>query len=109
MKWDKNKPMVPVDQTGNMMDYAPTSYDYKPPSFTWEEFLPQEMELSLEKFERGRSSVTYWWRAQNGHRYPMFLTDLEDLILNSVIQKGRVKGTFKAVKRGRSYGIARAS
>ena len=75
--------------------------------FSQIEFRPfKEVELSLtyETFDRGRSAVTFWWRDENGCRYPMFAAELDRLIKNGVISN-KISGLWSAEKRGQNYGI----
>lgn len=53
---------------------------------------------------RGRSAVTFYWVDQNGTKYQMFLTDMDDMIRNNKAQN-QVSAEFEFVKRGANYGI----
>ena len=66
----------------------------------------EEVELTLhyKSYGRGRSSVTFYWLDDNGHKYPMFLTDLDEL-LKLKVDVSNLHGIFTYVKRGRNYGI----
>ena len=66
-------------------------------------------EMLIQHSDRGLSAATIWWLcADNGHTYPMFLTDFVELVRESKIDYGTANGTWKFVKRGQNYGIALA-
>lgn len=67
-------------------------------------FKDVELNLTYETFGRGRSAITFWWRDDNGCRYPMFAAELDRLIKNGMISN-RIGGLWSAEKRGQNYGI----
>ena len=66
----------------------------------------EEVELTLhyKDYGRGRSSVTFYWVDDNGRRYPMFITDMDEL-LKQDMGTSNVHAIFTYVKRGQNYGI----
>lgn len=62
------------------------------------------LRLHYDGYARGRSAVTFYWKDSDGHRYPMFLTDMDD-ILKRNIGVSSLYGIFTYVKRGANYGI----
>jgi hypothetical protein len=105
--WDAKNPIVPFDDNDNMLDFPLYG-----PNKRWEEFGHKgirQLELKLDSYTRGRSSATFWWTDEVGRRYPMFLTDLEDVIRNEKINFGVVGGLWTATKRGQNFGIKRVS
>lgn len=62
------------------------------------------LRLHYDGYDRGRSAVTFYWKDSNGHRYPMFLTDMDDLLKRN-IGVSSLYGIFTYVKRGANYGI----
>ena len=66
----------------------------------------EEIELTLhyDGYGRGRSAVTFYWRDDNGHKYPMFIKDVDEL-LRQDMGTSSVHGIFTYVKRGANYGI----
>lgn len=66
----------------------------------------EEIELTLhyDGYGRGRSAVTFYWRDDNGHKYPMFIKDVDEL-LRQDMWTSSVHGIFTYVKRGANYGI----
>ena len=66
----------------------------------------EEIELTLhyDGDGRGRSAVTFYWKDDNGHKYPMFIKDVDEL-LRQDMGFSNVHGIFTYVKRGANYGI----
>lgn len=71
---------------------------------TWKPNEEVELTLNYDGCGRGRSSVTFYWKDNNGHKYPMFLTDMDALIKQDV-KVSNIHGIFTYVKRGANYGI----
>lgn len=66
----------------------------------------EEVELTLhyKDYGRGRSSVTFYWVDDNGHKYPMFIKDVDEL-LRQDMGTSSVHAIWTYVKRGANYGI----
>lgn len=66
----------------------------------------EEVELTLhyKGYGRGRSAVTFYWVDQNGHEYPMFIKDVDEL-LKLDMGTSSIHAVFTYVKRGQNYGI----
>lgn len=66
----------------------------------------EEVELTLhyKGYGRGRSAVTFYWIDDNGHEYPMFIKDVDEL-LREDIGVSRIHAIWTYVKRGQNYGI----
>lgn len=66
----------------------------------------EEIELTLhyDGYGRGRNAVTFYWKDDNGHKYPMFIKDVDEL-LRQDMGTSSVRGIFTYVKRGANYGI----
>ena len=66
----------------------------------------EEVELTLhyKDYGRGRSAVTFYWTDDNGHEYPMFIKDVDEL-LRQDMGTSSVHAIFTYVKRGANYGI----
>lgn len=66
----------------------------------------EEVELTLHYngYGRGRSAVTFYWKDDNNHQYPMFIKDVDEL-LRQDMGISSVHGIFTYVKRGANYGI----
>lgn len=66
----------------------------------------EEVELTLhyKGYGRGRSAVTFHWEDNDGHGYPMFIKDVDEL-LRQDIGTSSIHAIFTYVKRGANYGI----
>lgn len=66
----------------------------------------EEVELTLryKGYGRGRSAVTFYWIDDDGHSYPMFIKDVDEL-LRQDIGTSSIHAIFTYVKRGANYGI----
>ena len=66
----------------------------------------EEVELTLhyKDYGRGRSAVTFYWVDDDGHEYPMFIKDVDEL-LRQDMGTSSVHAIFTYVKRGANYGI----
>lgn len=66
----------------------------------------EEVELTLryKGYGRGRSAVTFYWVDENGHDYPMFIKDVDEL-LRQDMGASSIHAIFTYVKRGANYGI----
>lgn len=68
---------------------------------------PFSTTLWLVELERGRSAARFWWQDEAGVLYPMFGQGIVELLQNVTLDRGKVTGTWIAVKRGANYGIER--
>lgn len=99
--WDAENPIVPFDKQGNMMDYA----DYR--LAEWKLVLPFQASMRVVDMERGRSAARFILQSTTGIRYPVFMTDMLDIMMKEEIKYGYIpRATWKAVKRGQNYGLA---
>lgn len=70
----------------------------------WKPNKEVELTLHYDHCGRGRSSVTFYWKDDDGHSYPMFLKDLDDMLTQDVC-RSTIHGIFTYVKRGANYGV----
>ena len=70
----------------------------------WKPNKEVELTLHYEGFGRGRSAVTFYWVDDDGHKYPMFIKDVDEL-LRQDIGASSIHAIFTYVKRGDNYGI----
>lgn len=70
-------------------------------NFIWEDTA------KFEGFGRGCSSAVFYFKFEElGQNFNMFMTDMNDLIVNHGIKKGgNLKGKFTFIKRGSNYGV----
>lgn len=70
----------------------------------WYPQQQRRLKLTYLSYGRGRSSVTFYWKDQDGNTYPMFLKDVDYMLRNNKAGKN-IEGDFEFVKRGANYGI----
>ena len=70
----------------------------------WKPNKEVELTLHYKGFGRGRSAVTFYWVDDDGHKYPMFIKDVDEL-LRQDIGASSIHAIFTYVKRGANYGI----
>lgn len=76
----------------------------------WRDPAPFRAVLVYEGYARGRSAAYFLWKHYTrGTRYPMFLTDLDDILSSRTIPKQGVHATWIECKRGQNYGIRLAT
>ena len=70
----------------------------------WKPNKEVELTLHYQGYGRGRSAVTFYWADDDGHKYPMFIKDVDEL-LRQDIGASSIHAIFTYVKRGNNYGI----
>ena len=70
----------------------------------WKPKEEKEKKLKYKGYGRGRSAVTFYWADDDGHGYPMFIKDVDEL-LRQDIGTSSIHAIFTYVKRGANYGI----
>ena len=70
----------------------------------WKPNKEVELTLHYQGYGRGRSAVTFYWVDDDGHKYPMFIKDVDEL-LRQDIGTSNIHAIFTYVKRGANYGI----
>ena len=70
----------------------------------WKPNKGVELTLHYKGYGRGRSAVTFYWADDDGHKYPMFIKDVDEL-LRQDIGTSSIHAIFTYVKRGANYGI----
>jgi len=94
MAWNKLSPFMKDGMLSNIVWQT---------DIEWREVKEFDAELTFLGFEKGRSSVLMWYKDSAGQSYPFFMSDFDKVIRNSV--NGVLRGRFRGVKRGGSYGI----
>lgn len=100
---------APFDHEGNLMHHT----EYRPGENTdridWRDNAPFSTTLQLTGASRGRSSAYFVWADERGARYPMFVTDIVQLMQRHGVRKGgKVTARWHVVKRGNNHGVALA-
>lgn len=77
------------------------------PNVTWRENHVFEATLEVTGIIRGRSAARFRLRdtADHTRRYEMFMTGVEDLLINGEISKGKIPGRWTYCKRGKNYAL----
>lgn len=77
------------------------------PNITWRENHVFEATLEVTGTIRGRSAARFRLRDVDNpdRRYEMFMTGVEDLLVNGEISKGRISGCWTYCKRGQNYAL----
>ena len=70
----------------------------------WKPNKAVELTLHYKGYGRGRSAVTFYWADDDGHKYPMFIKDVDEL-LRQDIGTSSIHAIFTYVKSGANYGI----
>lgn len=99
---------APFDHSGNLLHYAKkggylSEYDLN--HVVWRDNLPVTLTLTLMGTIRGRSAAYFEWRDPQGHVYPMFISDMADLLHATTVQEGKVCANWIVAKRGANFGI----
>lgn len=101
---------------GNLMEYCYYNLDdserervYNGEAVTsgnviWKPNEEVELTLHYKNYGRGRSAVTFYWTDDEGHEYPMFIKDVDEL-LRQDIGVSTIHAIWTYVKRGANYGI----
>ncbi|WP_147432677.1 hypothetical protein [Catellatospora citrea] len=103
----------PVDDHGNLEHYpsrVPVWGRLRPEQDqAWSEGNePFAATLTLVTGPRGRTTPYFVWRDTAGLTYPMFMTDLVDVLMCKLVDQGTVSGLWQVRKRGQNYGLALA-
>lgn len=106
MKHSNPQSQAPFRENGDMDSYDNYRSEMKPVPTT------QYLSLNFDGFERGRSAARAIFKESlSGREFPMFLTDLGDLLAGDIhVSRGVVdwphlEGDFIVVKRGSNYGL----
>lgn len=103
---------VPYDDKGNLLHYPHGNYGTRPDgTFGYIDAVWQPNELirskilQFEYMSRGRSAAYAVFKDPEGHTYPMFMSDLGDLLVTHIIRRGVVQSDWMVAKKGSNYGI----
>lgn len=102
-EWVRNREGVdtPLSET-------PTGYvaDYRRKlTVKWKKNFIFSARLRVAGTERGRSAARFILEDDDGHRYPMFMTDMLALTERGISPGGYSEGEWTFCKRGQNYGI----
>ena len=99
--WNRHKPMVPFDKSGNMLHYP----DWQMTGFDF--FYPFKGIMEIDGITSGRSAKYLTLKdTETGQTYPMFVSDLVEFIqLDGEVSGGKLTAIWGARKKGANYGI----
>lgn len=101
---------VPFGKDGALMHYARPGYG--PEVYfgaqEWRPATPIALRLTLSHTERGRSAAYFVWTDEQGRRWPMFMTDIADLLQEGTVVKGVCEALWMPRKRGQNFGLSYA-
>lgn len=103
---------VPFDKSGSLLHFTysqpgETGGRYGDWAAEWRENKPFTCKLTLDSMRSGRSAKYVIWQDDEGHSYPMFITDLLTLLQErSVVNGVTYDNTWIVRKRGKNYGLA---
>jgi hypothetical protein len=117
---------VPFTAAGALMHFPERSYDYSkavrlevgfgwevPPRVIdpdWRPNLPFRAMLMLKGSARGRSAAYFLWEDAAGREFPMFITDMTDLVRHeTALRAGVATAWWMVAKRGQNYGVRLAT
>lgn len=93
---------APWDDKGNLLHF-PDNWLIR--QVIWKPIESFKATLVLVGRFRGNSAAYFIWEDENGCRYPMFMFDIDELIMNTTIDHGTVSGTWIPKRRGQNFGI----
>ena len=109
--WNAKRPEVPVDRDGNWLHYPQRQYAYVDGKYTsfdieWKVVEPFWAHLEVVTLNTGRSAKYVTVKDVDRRiTYPMFVSDLIDVIRYAKVENGRISALWTASKRGQNYGI----
>lgn len=86
---------------GDMLAYA----DYWRGTVEWRDNEQFEATLKYVGFERGRSAAHLIFEDENGHSFPMFLQQFDEIMHAGGFDGNKIYGKWVGVKRGQNYGV----
>jgi hypothetical protein len=99
------KGKIPFTRDGRLMNYA-SEYSSLDKPHEWKDNHEFEATLTFQGFERGRSAAHGVFKNAEGHRFVVFLKDVDTLITSGAMRTGGiVSGTWCYCKRGQNYGV----
>lgn len=95
--------------------YNPEKHGYDVPPRRiepeWRPNTPFQATLTLDGTARGHSAAYFRWTDEHGAEYPMFISDLSDLLASNTtaVRAGSVTGWWMVAKKGSNYGLRLAT
>lgn len=90
------------DKAGDMLSYAGNYYT----AIEWRENIPFQAKMKIIRYERGRSAARFILEDTEGHTYPMFLSNMVEILTSVGVEPGGyISGMWQGVKKGANYGL----
>lgn len=93
---------APFDSRGDLLHYSDHRWAG---GAEWRPNEPMELQLAIDEVRSGRSAKYLMWTDADGRAYPMFVSDLIDLMREADIVHGTVHALFQVRKRGQNFGL----
>ncbi|MFI0967019.1 hypothetical protein ACH4S8_37395 [Streptomyces sp. NPDC021080] len=98
---------APYDRNGSLINWVSSYPDHV---HEWRENKPFPAWLTVQGIQRGMSAARFTWTDTDGHTFPMFMTDMVDLLKRAPdIRHGHTYTWWMVQKRGKNYGIRLAT
>ena len=121
MRWNPKDPHAPFDRKGNLQHFPLDEYVYAPDDpgagrngytrvpATWRPVRPFVASLRVNDYGRGRSAAYFCLVDEEGHEWPMFMSDFFALVQRTTLEQGVTPALRWAVRKaGQNYGLALA-
>lgn len=97
---------APYDSRGNLMHYAETNrWGGWNGAAEWRANDPMELTITVDHVQSGRSAKYTVWTGANGTTYPMFISDLIEMLREVTMTEGQIHAMFWVRKRGQNFGL----
>lgn len=97
---------APFMPDGSLLHYVYPYQGWNDPA-AMKEAEPFHARLTLTGMRRGRSAAYFMWESDTGATFPMFMTEMVDLVTNGTVVKGVADEEWTIRKQGQNYGIKR--
>jgi hypothetical protein len=93
---------APFDANGSLLSYVSR---WQEEGVEWQANESFSASLQVYDYSRGRSSAIFILRTIDGRTFPMFMSEMLNLLKVAWIDGGVVGGRWDVVKRGTNYGL----
>ena len=92
---------------GSLLEWVGVPLGTAKAGVEWRANDPFRARLQISGIERGRSAARFIWVDDDDRRFPMFMTDMENLVRHGVEVGGIVVGWWMVRQMGQNFGLAR--
>ena len=98
---------APYDNDGNLLSYVSRYYDRGYQAPIMQPNIPFKAVMTLDGIQRGQSSALFILKNEQGRKFPMFMSQMADLLQRAGMAGGKTDElTWHVVKRGQNYSLA---